>query len=106
MKLRFRSLLPGLALLAVRAVPAHAATGDMALGEYLSGECVTCHQLSGAVTAGVPSIVGLSQEEFIAALIAYKTGIRENQVMRGIAARLTDEEIAALAAYFATRKKP
>lgn len=102
----YPELLPVLALQALFAAPAHPAAGDIALGEYLSAECVTCHQLSGAVTAGVPSIVGLSQEAFIAALMAYKTGIRENQVMRGIATRLKDDEIAALAAYFAARRKP
>jgi cytochrome c553 len=101
----FRGPLLGLALQAICVAPVRAA-GDIALGEYLSAECVTCHQLSGAVTAGVPAIVGLSQDAFLAALMAYKTGIRENQVMRSIAARLTDEEMAALAAYFATRKKP
>ena len=33
------------------------AAGDRELGEYLSSECVTCHQLSGQFD-GIPSIVG------------------------------------------------
>ena len=82
------------------------AAGDAALGEYLSSECVTCHQLSGAATAGIPPITGMPPEAFVAALMAYKTGIRDNQVMRSVAARLSDEEMAALAAYFAARRTP
>jgi cytochrome c len=39
---------------------------------------------------------------FVAGLAAYRSGEREHQVMNTITARLGDEEIAALAAYFAT----
>ena len=56
-------------------------------------------------TGGIPRIVGLPEREFIAALAAYKTGTRDNPVMRNIAGRLTDEEIAALAAFFAAQKQ-
>ena len=38
-------------------VPQVAGAGDVALGEYLASECVTCHQASGQTVAGVPSIV-------------------------------------------------
>ncbi len=31
--------------------------GDPALGQYLSSECVTCHQLTGQYQ-GIPPIVG------------------------------------------------
>ncbi len=79
-----------------------AAGVDRALGQYLSGECVGCHQLSGEATAGIPAIIGLPVDAFIAALTAYKTGKRNNPVMRNIADRLTTEEMAALAVYFAT----
>jgi cytochrome c553 len=78
---------------------------DAALGEYLAGECVGCHQLSGRTSGGIPRIVGKSENDLIAALNAYKTGKRENSVMRNIAGRLTEEEIAALAAFFAAQKQ-
>ncbi len=77
----------------------------MALGQYLSGECVGCHQLSGQQTGGIPRIVGLQESVFIGALTGYKTGKRDNPVMRNIAGRLTDEDIAALAAFFAAQKQ-
>jgi len=76
-----------------------------AYGEYLSGACVTCHQLSG-VDDGIPSIVGWERPAFIAALKAYRSKQREHQVMRMITEPLSDEEIEALAAYFGAKKKP
>jgi len=77
---------------------------DLALGEYLSGECMGCHQLSGKAVASIPGIAGRPEAEIAAALFAYKSGMRENLVMRNVAGRLTEEEIAALAAFFASQK--
>jgi cytochrome c len=76
--------------------------GDVAYGEYLSTECVTCHRPTGATSGGIPPIVGLSPSAFVDALLAYKDGQRDNQVMRNVTSVLGAEEIAALAAYFAT----
>jgi cytochrome c len=84
--------------------PGFAQAADAELGEYLSAECVTCHQLSGDSAGGIPPIVGLPEDLFVEAVLAYKTGERSNEVMHNIAARLSTEEIAALAAYFAAHK--
>jgi cytochrome c553 len=75
------------------------AGGDKEFGEYLSSECVTCHQISGKFD-GIPSIVGWPEQSLIRALTEYREKIRENAVMRSIAVKFSDEEIAALAAYF------
>lgn len=74
--------------------------GDAEYGEYLSSECTTCHQLDGA-DAGIPSIVLWPEADFVVAMHAYKNKRREHPVMNMIAGRLNEEEIAALAAYFA-----
>lgn len=79
------------------------AGGDVALGEYLSGQCTTCHQLSGK-NNGIPAIVGWDTEAFVAVMNSYKNKERENKVMQNITSPLSDEDIAALAAYFATIK--
>ena len=74
--------------------------GDRAYGEYLASECMACHQRSGA-NDGIPGITGWPAEDFVIAMHAYKQQIRPHAVMQMMAARLSDEEIAALAAYFA-----
>jgi cytochrome c len=73
--------------------------GDPAYGEYLSGECTTCHLRDGG-GEGIPSITGWPVEDFVVAMHAYKKNIRQNPAMNMMASRLSDEEIAALAAYF------
>lgn len=77
-----------------------AIVGDPEYGEYLANECTSCHRRDGG-DAGIPSIVGWPQEDFVVALHAYKEKIRVHPVMQMMAGRLSDEEIAALAAYFA-----
>lgn len=94
-----RGVLLFLALLAAH--PA-AAKGDRELGQYLASECVTCHQRSGQQSGGVPAIVGWPDDQFVAVMLAYKNNIRDSQVMRAIAGRLSQEEIDALAAFFAS----
>ena len=83
--------------------PARAA-GDKALGEYLSSECAACHQTSGRRVGGIPAIVGYPADQFIALMGAYRDKHRENQLMRTIAGRLTQEELLALAAYYESLK--
>lgn len=75
--------------------------GDPAYGEYLSSECLTCHQTDGS-DQGIPSITGWPTEDFVAAMHAYKSKLRPHPVMQMMAGRLANDEIAALAAYFAT----
>jgi cytochrome c len=73
--------------------------GDVAYGEYLAAECVTCHQRSGNAH-GIPSIVGWPAEQFEAVLNSYRWKERDNAIMQTIAGRLSDDDIDALAAYF------
>ena len=76
-----------------------ALVGDPEYGEYLASECLTCHQ-SGGGDAGIPSITRWLEEDFVIAMHAYKQKLRPHPVMQMMASRLSDEEIAALAAYF------
>jgi cytochrome c len=75
--------------------------GDPEYGEYLAGECVTCHQASGHAD-GIPSIVGLPKDYFVTSLFEYLNNVRSNDVMKLRVANLSNEEIAALAAYFSS----
>ncbi|MRU17005.1 c-type cytochrome [Roseovarius sp. A21] len=76
-----------------------AMVGDPEYGEYLSSECKTCHQPDGN-DDGIPSITNWPAEDFVVAMHAYKKKLRPHPVMQMMAGRLSDEEIAALAAYF------
>lgn len=73
--------------------------GDPEYGEYLASECLTCH-LQDGTSDGIPSITLWPTDDFVVAMHAYKRKLRPHPVMQMMAARLNDEEIAALAAYF------
>lgn len=73
--------------------------GDPEYGEYLSSDCMTCHQVSGS-DDGIPAIIGWPVDDFAVAMHAYKQKLRPHPVMQMMAGRLSNEEIAALAAYF------
>jgi len=75
--------------------------GDVELGRYLAAECQTCHR-AGAAT--VPALFGMAEPRFTTSVKAYRDKQRPDPVMQTIAGRLTDEQIAALAAYFAQTK--
>jgi cytochrome c len=74
--------------------------GDPEYGEYLATECLTCHKADGSAD-GIPSITLWPEDAFVIAMHAYKDKLRPHPVMQMMAGRLSNEEIAALAAYFA-----
>ena len=89
----------GIAIVTCLSIVRVHADGDRALGEYLSSECVTCHQISGQY-AGIPPIVGWPHASFIEIMDEYRQKRRDNAIMQTIAGRFSNEEIAALASYF------
>jgi len=72
---------------------------DAEYGEYLAGECLTCHQ-SGDNSGRVPPIHKLTSDYFIYALLEYQNGARGNRVMQTVTGALGTAEIAALSAVF------
>ena len=87
------------------AVGAASAAPDVELGRYLSAECVTCHGGASA-TSTIPNIYGLAEQTFVEMVKAYRDKKLANAVMQNIAGRLKDQEIEALAAYFARTRRP
>ena len=82
------------------------ADGDPAKGKSKSAMCAGCHGIPGYRTAfpevySVPKLGGQQSDYVIKALHDYKSGARAHPSMRGIAATLSDQDIADLAAYYA-----
>ena len=72
--------------------------------------CIGCHGIPGYRTAfpavyHVPMIAGQQPGYIISALKAYRSGERSHPSMRGIAASLTDQDMADLAAYYGVPAK-
>lgn len=80
-------------------MPAKAA-GNEVLGRHLAAECTACHQLSGQSVGGIPPIIGWPEDQFAAVLASYGRKERGGQIMQAIAAKLSPDDMMALAAYF------
>ena len=66
--------------------------------------CSGCHPTSARVTSPVVRLAGRDRDEIVRALREFRAGTRTATVMDRIAKGFTDEEIQALAAWFATQK--
>jgi cytochrome c553 len=66
-------------------------------------DCARCHGADGAhpVARAVPILLGQQVSYFARALREYRSGARRSGIMQPVATSLEDEEIAALARYFA-----
>jgi cytochrome c553 len=95
----------GIAAAVLFCAPARA-EGDAAKGKSKSAMCEGCHGIPGYRTAypevySVPKLGGQQADYMVKALHDYKSGARTHPSMRGIAATLSDQDIADLAAYYA-----
>ncbi|MBW6507852.1 MAG: hypothetical protein K0B00_14070 [Rhodobacteraceae bacterium] len=76
--------------------------GDRDWGEWLAGECLACHGPHAVAGAGIPPLAPLGPMAFASALEEYRRHLRADPGMRLLASRLAPDEVAALAAYFAS----
>jgi len=72
--------------------------------------CIGCHSIPGYQASfpqvyRVPKIGGQNQQYIEAALKDYRQGNRSHPTMVGVAKGVTDQQIAAVAAYYAARGK-
>ncbi len=82
-----------------------AAAGGATPIETKVAACVGCHGIEGYRASfpevyQVPKIAGQSAKYIVAALTAYKQGDRKHPTMRSMAATLSEQDIADVAAYY------
>ncbi len=82
--------------------------GEAAAGVDITNklrECAGCHGADGiSIAPTMPNLAGQKEQYLVAAITAYRDGTRSGvsaAMMTPMAAGLSDEEIAALAAHFA-----
>ena len=74
-------------------------------GKAAAAACAGCHGEAGvSATPGMPSLVGLDPKYFVAAMSAYKSGSRANDMMKALAAGAKDADLANMALYYALQK--
>lgn len=82
---------------------AGARAGDIEAGKAKSAICAACHGGAGISPTPIwPNLAGQKAPYIIAQLKAYKDGTRQNPQMSPMAKGLSDEDMANLAAYYAS----
>jgi cytochrome c553 len=92
--------------LAAAIVVASIAAAVVASAEPPAGAaaCSGCHSTSVRVNSPVPRLTGLDQAAIVKAMQAFRSGQRIATVMDRIAKGFTDDEIQAIAAWYASQK--
>lgn len=91
-------------VVALLAAGAASGAGDPAAGKEKSQTCTACHGEDGiSVAPQFPILAGQYEDYLVAALRQYRSGKRRNAVMSGFATGLSDQDIADLAAWYASQ---
>jgi len=83
--------------------PADAA-GDPVAGKPKAAKCGSCHGKNGEGKKDNPPLAGMAEAEHVKALQDYQSGAREHKAMQRFAKKLSDQDMADIAAYFASLK--
>jgi len=105
-----KTILAAAALLVSGAVFAQGPAGNADAAKNKVSMCIGCHGVSGYKTAypdvyHVPKIGGQHPTYIVNSLKAYKSGERNHPSMKGIAASLSEQDMADLAAYYGSKGK-
>lgn len=92
-------------LMGLATIMTASAEGDSAAGKQKSAACAACHGADGNSTNGEwPKLAGQHPRYTIKQLQDFKSGTRDNAVMKGMASPLSDQDMADIAAYFGDQK--
>ena len=80
------------------------AAGNVEAGKAKAGSCAMCHGANGEGKAPTPAIAGMPTSKFVQAMKDYKSGKRDNAMMKNIAKPMGDDDFENLAAYYASLK--
>jgi cytochrome c553 len=81
-----------------------AQAGDARAGrQKVAGVCQACHGMDGlSKNPEAPNLAGQIENYLVKAITEYKTEVRKNESMNIVAKDLTDEDIANIAAFYAS----
>lgn len=76
---------------------------DPEAGKAKINLCVACHGQDGIATQPIYPNIACQNEQYLAiAIKAYKDGSRDNPIMKPMVAALSDDDVANVAAYYAS----
>lgn len=97
-----KALIPLLGILLIP-LSSSAIAADAAAGKAKSATCAACHGLAGISPNDMwPNLAGQKQGYLVAQMKAFRDGQRVNPIMSPMAAGLSDDDIANIAAYYSS----
>ena len=93
-----------LALAAGVATNAFGQSADPKAARSLAATCANCHGTGGVSVGEVESLAGKPREELVRKMQEFKSGARPATIMNQLAKGYTDEQIDAIAGWFASQK--
>ena len=100
------SLFTGLAAaaLCLAAGAAHAQVDPLQVRSWAAA-CANCHGTGGHAQPGMESLAGANKDDMLKKLMDFKSGAKPATIMHQLAKGYTDEQLAAITAWFAAQKK-
>ena len=101
-----RTILLFAGVLALATLPVQASDNAMLAGQRLAANCAACHGTNGAtVGSAFRPLAGMPREAIVESMQAFRNGSRPATIMHQLSKGYTDQQIAAMAAFFAAQKK-
>lgn len=89
-------------LLAGAAIAGDLPQGDPEQGRKVAGQCRTCHGLDGFARIPIAPHIGGEPIDYLASqLLAFRSGLREHEMMTVVTKSLTDQAIADVSVWYA-----
>ncbi len=96
-------VLPALGIVLACLVPVSSNAADARAGRQKITTCQACHGLDGlSKNPEAPNLAGQIQGYLLKSLKEYRSGERKNESMNIVAKDLSDEDMADIAAYYAS----
>ena len=67
--------------------------------------CANCHGTNGQAQPGMVSLAGMNKDSMVKTMLDFKSGRRPATVMHQLAKGYSDDQIQAIASFFAAQKK-
>ena len=99
-----RAILTAAIFALLGAMSAVQAGGNAGAGKAKTSSCAGCHGANGEGRKPNPPLAGKPEGELVQAMNDYKSGKRTNAVMKTFASKLSDQDMADIAAYYASLK--
>ena len=95
----------GLTMLALLAAAGLVQAQDAAQVRSWAAACANCHGTDGRAQPGMEALAGANKDDIVKKMLDFKAGRKPATIMHQLAKGYSDEQITAIAGYFAAQKK-